>query len=414
MKLFVNKGIRRFFWELSAVLILFLLWGLIFSQVILRDFKAQLLTHDYKVAGYLLEQGVSPADVSAVFAAEKSEQELSSGKRLLQTLGYQENIHNRLLPEANSLLSRYRLILVLSVVLFGALILTSFFSYFKRQQSVIERANLSINAFMGGDTTNRIDSEEEGGLSKLLASINGMATSLNAHIEREKHTKEFLKETISDISHQLKTPLAALKMYNEIIQEESANEETVKKFTAKTDNALERMEILIHNLLKIAKLDTGTITMNKRKETIRVLIQEIVSELETRAEQEQKTITLNGSEAAVLYGDRVWLKEGIGNLVKNALDHTEAGGKIEITWQETPAMTKIMVQDNGKGIHPEDIYHIFKRFYRSCFSQDTQGLGLGLSLAKSIVEAHNGTLTVDSSLGKGSVFRLDFLKLTKL
>ena len=173
-------------------------------------------------------------------------------------------------------------------------------------------------------------------------------------------------------------------------------------------------EILIHNLLKITKLDTGTITMNKRKETIRVLIQEIVSGLETRAEQEQKTITLNGSDAAVLYGDGVWLKEGIGNLVKNALDHTEAGGKIEITWQETPAITRIMVQDNGQGIHPEDIHHIFKRFYRSRFSQDTQGLGLGLSLAKSIVKAHNGTLTVDSSLGKGSIFRLDFLKITKL
>ncbi|MHB8126829.1 MAG: sensor histidine kinase [Desulfitobacteriaceae bacterium] len=303
---------------------------------------------------------------------------------------------------------------MLSVVIFGTLILTAFFLYFKRQQSVIERANLSINAFMGGDTTTRIDSEEEGGLSKLMASINGMATSLNAHIEREKHTKEFLRETISDISHQLKTPLAALKMYNEIMQEESANEETLKKFTAKTDDALERMEILIQNLLKITKLDTGTIMMNKKKETIRVLIQEIVSGLETRAEQEQKTITLNGSDAAVLFGDADWLKEGIGNLVKNALDHTEAGGKIEITWQETPAITKIIVQDNGKGIYPEDIHHIFKRFYRSRFSQDTQGLGLGLSLAKSIVEAHNGTITVESSLGKGSVFILDFLKLTKL
>ncbi len=414
MKFVTNKDIRNFFWVIVAVLIMLLLSSLIFSQVIVHDFKVQMLTHNYEVAGYLLEHGANPSDVSAAFAAEKSEQEISTGKSLLQTLGYKTDINNRLLPDANMLLSRYRLICVLFVVICGTLILTAFSLYFKRQQNAIEKANTSISTFMSGASTARIDSDEEGSLSKLFASINAMATSLNAHIEAEKHTKEFLKDTISDISHQLKTPLAALKMYNEIVQEESDNEDVVKKFTVKTGNALMRMETLIQNLLKITKLDAGTIALNRKKENVRELVQEIVCSFETRAELEHKAITLKGSDDTVLYCDEGWMTEAIGNLVKNALDHMGAGGQVEITWKETPAITKIIVKDNGKGIHPEDIHHIFKRFYRSRFSQDTQGLGLGLSLAKSIVEAHNGTITVDSTLGKGSVFILGFLKLTNL
>lgn len=203
-------------------------------------------------------------------------------------------------------------------------------------------------------------------------------------------------------------------MYNEIIQDESGNEETVKKFTSKTENSLERMEILIQNLLKITRLDAGTILLNKREENISDIVQEAISSFETRTQQEQKNIVMNGSDDVILYCDKDWMIEAIGNLIKNALDHMEAGEKIEIEWKETPVVTKLIIKDTGNGIHPEDIHHIFKRFYRSRFSQDTQGIGLGLSLVKSIVEAHNGTITVESTLGKESIFTLDFLKLTNM
>ena len=414
MGLLINKDIRLFFGQVLAVVILSLLFGVVFSQKIVQDFKEQILTHDYEVAGYMLEHGATPADVSMAFAAEKSEREISSGKRLLQTLGYRLDADNRLLPDANALLHRYRLILTLFALLLGLLLCTAFFFYFKRQQQVIEKASNSIDAFMGGRPAVRIDSEKEGSLSRLFASVSTMATSLNAHIEAEKRNKDFLKNTISDISHQLKTPLAALKMYNEIVQEESANEETVKKFTVKTESALEHMEILIQNLLKITKLDAGTIAFNKKNENLPALIEKIVSAFETRAIREQKSITCKGPADAVLYCDGDWMAEAIGNLVKNALDHMRAGGQVEIRWEETPVITKIIVKDDGPGIHPKDLHHVFKRFYRSRFSQDTRGIGLGLSLTRSIVEAHNGAITADSSLGQGSLFALDFLKLTNL
>ena len=249
MKILTNKDIRRLFWGVLAILILFLIFSLIFLQVIVRDFKVRMLTRDYEIAGYLLEHGTSPSDVSDVFIVRKTEQEISTGKNFLQILGYKADINNQLLPDTYMLLSRYCLIFALAVIIFGIAIISIFFLYFKRQQNIIENANFVINTFMDGDSTVRIDDNEEGSLYKLFASINSMSTCLNAHVEMEKHTKEFLKNTIADISHQLKTPLAALKMYNEIMQDESGNEETVKKFTLKTENALERMEVLIQNLL---------------------------------------------------------------------------------------------------------------------------------------------------------------------
>jgi signal transduction histidine kinase len=115
-----------------------------------------------------------------------------------------------------------------------------------------------------------------------------------------------------------------------------------------------------------------------------------------------------------LFCDRNWIIEAISNLVKNALDHTQKGNLINIEWRAFASIVQITVKDNGSGIHPEDLHHIFKRFYRSRFSKDKQGIGLGLSLTKAIVEAHNGTIEVDSILGIGTTFTINFLIPTKL
>ena len=133
-----------------------------------------------------------------------------------------------------------------------------------------------------------------------------------------------------------------------------------------------------------------------------------------RAKQEQKEIVLSGSSDVSLFCDRDWLSEAMDNMVKNALDHTKKGDTIHIKWRALPSTVQIVIKDNGCGIHPEDLHHIFKRFYRSRFSQDTQGIGLGLPLAKAIIEAHDGAIEVDSELGIGTSFTINFPIPTKL
>ena len=133
-----------------------------------------------------------------------------------------------------------------------------------------------------------------------------------------------------------------------------------------------------------------------------------------RAGQEGKTLELAGAPDVTLVCDRVWMREALGNLVKNALDHTRAGDTVRIEWKAFAATVQITVRDTGSGICPEDLPHIFKRFYRSRFSRDSQGVGLGLPLAKAIVEAHDGTIQAESEPGRGTVFTLRFWIPAKL
>ncbi|HHQ5492443.1 TPA: sensor histidine kinase [Clostridioides difficile] len=301
-------------------------------------------------------------------------------------------------------------------VCMGATILLFCYGYFREQHKIMENAISQITKYIAGNKDVSIECNDEGELYRLFHEVNSLVAILNAHAENEKNSKKFLRNTISDISHQLKTPLAALNIYNGLIQDEAKEKElsTIQEFSLLSEQELDRIETLVQNLLKITKLDAGTILLEKNLENVSELAEDVKKHFLFRAGQEGKEIRLSGNEEITLLCDRSWIAEAISNLVKNALDHTEKGGIIRIGWRTFTSIVQITVKDNGSGIHPEDLHHIFKRFYRSRFSKDTQGIGLGLSLTKAIVEAHNGTIEVDSTLGAGSSFTINFLNPTKL
>ena len=309
---------------------------------------------------------------------------------------------------------RFSLFLLLVFVLSGGAILAVGCSYFKKQNQVMEQAVSQINAYLDGNHNARIECDDEGELYRLFHTVNSLAAVLNAHADNELREKEFLKNTISDISHQLKTPLAALNIYNGLLQDGDMELSAVKEFADLSEQELDRIETLVQNLLKITRLDAGAIVLEKNAENVADMMRDIELHFAYRARQEKKGIILSGSDHLSLFCDRDWLNEAIDNIVKNAFDHTESGATIRVAWKELPSGVQIVITDNGCGIHPEDIHHIFKRFYRSRFSKDKQGIGLGLPLAKAIVEAHNGTIEVDSELGIGTTFTMNFLIPTKL
>ena len=289
-------------------------------------------------------------------------------------------------------------------LLIGCGILFLCFCYFHKQNKIIETAVTEIDDYLTGNTDARIECDDEGEMYKFFHSVNTLVAVLNAHTESELRAKEFLKNTISDISHQLKTPLAALNIYNGILQSETENLPDLKEFTILSEQELDRIEALVQNLLKITRLDAGSIIIERNFENVSDMMHDIEQHFAYRAKQEQKELILSGDDDIMLFCDREWMMEAVSNLVKNAFDHTDAGKRICVEWKQMPDMLQIVVKDNGCGIHSEDIYHIFKRFYRSRFSKDTQGIGLGLPLAKTIIELHGGNMKVDSVLGKGSAF----------
>ena len=284
--------------------------------------------------------------------------------------------------------------------------------FLKKQNDIIERADDTIAAYISGNTDARIDCESEGGLYKLFHRINSLAAILNAHAENELRAKEFLKDAMSDISHQLKTPLTALNIYNGLISEAEDIAE-VREYASLSEEELDRTSEMVRELLELAKLDAGAVAFKRERENIAELMEGVKRRFEFRAEREGKEIRLKGGDAELICDIRR-TSEAIANIVKNSLDHTDAGGVTEIEWVRTGSVIRVEIRDNGRGIPKEDIYHIFKRFYRSRNSDDTSGAGLGLPIAKSIIEKQGGTVEAASEPGRGTVFTVNFLIPTKL
>ena len=406
----LGKETKTLLIAITAIcLVSFLLAGGI-ATLLAKNFQQELLLHDYGVAGHLLNNE-SELSISA-FTSQPDENDIERGREALASIGYDETTSMRFLPAVQIYRNQTMFsVFLLLVFLFGAIYL-SLFLYLRRQHKAFSNAENTIRQFLDGNTTSRIECSQAGDWYSLFHAINEMATILSAHAENQRQTKEFLQDIISDVSHQIKTPLSALKMYHEIIESHKNDAATVSSFTEKSQREIKRMEDVIYTLLKLARLDAGIIQMEKAPENLSVLMQDVLERFETWAEREHKTITLSGKENVVLSCDALWVSEAIGNIVKNALEHTENGGHIGVKWSQSPLMTQIEISDDGKGIHPEDLYNIFKRFYRSRFSSDVHGIGLGLPLAKSIVEAHGGTISVTSSLGAGTTFTLNFFNLT--
>ncbi len=400
-----DKHTRWYCIFLLFLLVLFLGAGINIANIQVNATKKAFLAHDNAIATSLFEQGISENVIATALASKK---ESISGSEFLYNIGFSENTNISRLYYVDSvrnvmLSSMLGMGLLGSILLIGGTIL-----FLRDREKLYQKSEKTIQSYIDGNYSVHLSQTNDGTVWKMLSAVEQLATMLQSKNDTDRKTKEFLKSTISDISHQLKTPLSALMMYQEIIESEPDNPDIVKEFSVKMGTALKRIEQLIQSMLKITRLDVGSIVFEKDNYNISNIISNAISELTTRADNENKEIIIDGLEQ-MLFCDMEWTSEAIGNIVKNALDHTDSGGKIHISWERTPAMLRILISDNGHGIAPEDIHHIFKRFYRSRNTLNTQGVGLGLPLAKAIIEGQGGFLSVQSECLQGTTFTLSFL-----
>lgn len=370
-----------------------------------QDIRRILVDRELAAASYLLAADVSPEVVAAAWNHREVTEE---GVELLNKIGHTKQTYSYLLLTEQTYLPLILILLCVGLV-FAAVILIGAARFFRHREQVYEDAGKVIARYAQNQFAMHLPAGETGTIYQLFGSIEQLAQSLQAKSEMEYKAKMFLRDMISNISHQIKTPIAALGMYMEIIMEESGNEDVVKEFSRKSAQSLERIEHLVQSLLKMARLNTGNIVFEKQKCFASEIVEQAVCDLLERARREGKRILTEGEPQGVLFCDSDWTKEAVGNLIKNALDHTEEGGVIRISWKQSPAVFRFNVEDNGCGIASEDIHHIFKQFYRSRTSSDRQGAGLGLSLAKGIVEGQGGSISVESRPGEGSIFKINFL-----
>lgn len=251
---------------------------------------------------------------------------------------------------------------------------------------------------------------QQGEIGNLYTNLYKLVSALNESRMKEQEEKIFLRDIISDISHQLKTPLASLTVFLDLLYDNRVDDEAKRRqLLEESKNQLSRMEWMVLSMLKLARIEAGAIEFDVKETNLEnVLLQarESVTYLTTDRHQ---NIEIDCPEKQTLLCDGDWLTEGVINLLKNASDYSGENTTIKITVEETPVYTRIYVRDQGMGIPEDALQHIFKRFYRVNNEVNPNSVGIGLSLTKSIVEGMGGKITVRSKLGEFTEFILTFV-----
>ena len=256
----------------------------------------------------------------------------------------------------------------------------------------------------------KIEENTENELSKLKNELYKITVMLKEEAEESMDAKKTLKVAIEDISHQLKTPLTSMSiMLDNIIENPDMESDTRNLFIHEINRQIKWINWLILSLLKLAKLDSNTIEFEKNNINVQNLVNNVIKNLEIPIDIKEQKIIITGDKNTSFVGDYNWENEAITNVLKNCIEHTDKNKNIYIKFEENNFYTKIEIIDEGNGIDKEDLKHIFKRFYKGKNSSESS-IGIGLALAKTIIEKDNGQIVCTSEVNKGTKFEIRYMK----
>jgi signal transduction histidine kinase len=282
--------------------------------------------------------------------------------------------------------------------------------FIKRLYKKIRNISKETEKVVKKDYDINLEDYLQGDFGLLTSNFKEMVRVIRESEEREQKKNLFLKDLISDISHQLKTPLSSLKVFNEILLDNlTKTEEDKTKVLEESKNQLNRIEWLVLSLLKLARIEAGTIIFNIQELSVYETILQTIEILRIKVEEKNLSVNLICDKDIIMLHDREWLSEALINIINNAIEYTDEGGKIEITVEKTIVFTRINIKDNGIGIDEKEIMKIFKRFYRVNNGVNPNSVGIGLSLSKRIIEGQGGTITVKSKKNEYTCFTITFI-----
>lgn len=278
----------------------------------------------------------------------------------------------------------------------------------KKQDKEIKKLVLCMEEINKKNYAIAIDENSEDELSILKNEIYKTIIMLKEVASNSKKDKLKLKKSLSDISHQLKTPLTSINiMLDNILEDKEMDTDTKEKFVINIKREITNMTSLVGDLLKLSKFDVNVVTMEKKEVSLKELIRLAILNIEMMAEIKNIEIKIEYSKDGKIEGDLKWQVEAITNILKNCIEHSKEKSRILIKLDTNKVYSSISIIDNGKGIAKKDLPHIFERFYKGQNSS-SDSVGIGLSLAKTIIEKNNGTITVESKEGKGTTFTIKY------
>lgn len=383
------------------------------TQYELRQLGNELTVRNIALAGQILSRYPElENEVVGLVTKQATAQEIAIGKKILAAYGYESNLpvfSQPLLKDYYAAMPFEAAILAFIFILpLAMLVYREYAKIYKK----IGEISLAAESVVDGDFSIVLPQDREGEFGILGHNFNVMASRLKHSLERLREEKVFLNHIISDISHQLKTPLSSLMAMNELMLAGRVAKANNIEFLDKCKSQLHRMEWLITNLLKIARLEAGSIHFRSERKLLAHVLEKSLSPLQISVKQKRQRVSMTGNVDGVYFtGDEGWTVEALTNILKNCIEHTGVGGEIHIEFAETPLFSRVIILDNGEGIDKKDLPHIFERFYKGSSSVKSASVGIGLALAKIIIESQNGSILVTSEKGQGTRFVVTFFVL---
>lgn len=299
-------------------------------------------------------------------------------------------------------------IAALSVLAVSIFLIVSFFIFTKKRYNKLNALSETIDKILHGNDTINIKSFGEGELSILESDVQKMLVRLRDQKDKLEKDRTFLADSIADISHQLRTPLTSINLILSLIEASDTTKERRDELLRELSKLITKTEYLVSVLLKISKIDAGTVQFEKKETDLNALIKKSAEPLLIPMDIKNQKLCINADDIS-LNCDSAWCIEAFGNILKNCTEHTPENGEITVTATNTPIFTEIIITDTGSGFNEEDIPHIFERFYKGRNSSK-ESFGIGLNLAKMIITAHNGTVKAENSQSGGAEFTIRFYK----
>ena len=401
----IKSYVKSFF--ILFIITIVLCVGTTFSAI--NIIKDKVIENNQAIIGQIISQRPEvEEEIIDIITQGNSKENINLGKEILAKYNYGNNLsltNEPIIKESMSKIFIIFLILICFVLIVSLILAILYFR--KIYKDIKDMTDYVYNSSEGRnfDMKNR---NQEGQIGLLKTELIKMINILKEKVELLNNEKIFLNEVISDISHQLKTPMTSLIILNDLMYEDLPKETKIE-FLDKIKSQLNRMEWLIKSMLKLSKVEAKVIDFEKKEVKVSELIKKSISPSLISMEIKNIELTVNVDENISYIGDINWSCEAFVNIIKNCIEHTDTNGKINISYEENPLYCEVVIKDSGEGIDKKDLPHIFKRFYKGKSSKD-DSVGIGLAMAKSIIESQNGDIYVKSEKNKGSEFHIIFHK----
>ncbi|MEG0995071.1 MAG: HAMP domain-containing sensor histidine kinase [Bacilli bacterium] len=385
------------------LLVVILLFSSVFYFVSTKKYEEAILAKEASFASSLIKS--YPNDEYKIIEILK-DSNLSSkdAKSILDKYGISVD-SSSFAHEKSLLFKTYFITLLVVIILITSLYLYSMNNFYKKLDSISDY----IKNVLNHKIPLKMKDYYEGSFSNLQDDVYKITNRLIEQHEDVSKDKKYLEETLSDISHQLKTPLTSLYMINNCLRDSDLSSSMKTKFLEENEKQLERIEWLVTSLLKLSRLESGMIKLKREQVKVIHLLEEAISVLAIPIELKHQACRYKGKMDVMVRCDFKWTIESLVNIIKNAHEHTPTGGIITFMWQDNPLYVSITIQDTGEGIEEIDLPHVFERFYKGSHNSK-ESIGIGLNMAKQIIEREQGDISVISEVGKGTTFIIKFFK----